>query len=483
VKNWLHQPSDLMVSIVSSILRAGGLRSDKVARKEVINGRYELLNAVGHGGMGTVYRALQRPIDRQVAVKLLRRSELGEDGPRAVKRFFKEARAIASLHHPHIIPLYDFGQNEASGDLYLVMELLPGAALGDVMHKSGPMPLGRAVHIMDQVLDALQEAHKNEIVHRDLKPDNIMIGRRGEAQDFVTVLDFGIARRTNVDGKQRHDSTTIEVCGTPSYMSPEQILGTVVDPRSDIYAAGVLLFEMLTGKLPFDSERTIDVYMGHLKLAPPKLADVGPPGVNVPGLQELMDRALAKAVDDRLPDARSFRRALRSIMGVGSPEGQPITGSARPVHNSQIGGFELVASVEPKRAPGVKDLLEQWSVDVGQLGGVLREKRDGSIVVSFPAQETAEAAIRAATVMKARTRAQRLATLRPLYLRVGIHREPSIAARLCDEAPRGGVVIGAGCVTTGLANSLGGARLEPAGELRVRGQRGTIKMLQVLTGR
>ncbi len=265
-------------------------------------------------------------------------------------------------------------------------------------------------------------------------------------------------------------------------MSPEQILGTTVDPRSDVYAVGVLLFEMLTGRLPFDSERTMDVYLSHLKHKPPRLTEAGPPDLQVPqGLQELVDRALAKSVEDRLPDARAFKQALRSITGGGGAEAP--TGSMRPVDVQTGSGFELVACVEPNRAPGVDELLQQWSVDVGQLGGVLREKRSGAITVSFPGAADPIGAIKAAMMMKKRTRAMRLSTLRPLYLRVGIHVNTRIAGRLCDEAPRGGVVIGAGCVTTDVTRHLGGARLEPAGELRVRGRQGTVKMLQVLVGR
>ncbi len=429
--------------------------------------------------MGTVYRALQQPIDREVAIKILRRATLGEDGPRSVKRFFKEAKAIACLHHPHIIGLYDFGQAE-TGDLYLVMELLPGRSLAQVMHRSGPMPLNRCVAILDQVLDALQEAHRNQIVHRDLKPDNIQIGRRGDNEDFVTVLDFGIARKPDIDGSGSPNSTTIEVCGTPAYMSPEQILGTAVDPRSDIYSVGVLLFEMLSGQLPFDSERTIDIYLGHLKHEVPRIKDVAPHTGNVPGLQELLDRALAKDASGRFPDAGSFRRVLRSI--IGSPV--RATGPTHLTGSAIAAGYELVAQVEPVNTPGVAELVQQWALDIAQSGGNLHEKSPGRLVANFTEAQDPGAAVRAALLMKQRTRVQRLSTLQPLYIRVGIHQSTELATRLCEEAPRGGVVIGAECVDARMARDLGRSlRLEPAGELRIRGHRGTVKMLQVITSR
>ena len=458
------------------------------ASNEVINGRYELLNAIGHGGMGTVYRARQLPIDRDVAVKVLRRSALGDDGSRAVKRFLKEARAIASLHHPHIISLYDFGQAE-SGDLYLVMELLPGRSLGEVIHQERRLPLRRAVRILDQILDGLQEAHRNDIVHRDLKPDNVQLGRRGDRDDFVTVLDFGIARKQDIDGRAAADSTTIEVCGTPAYMSPEQILGTAVDPRSDIYAAGVLLYEMLTGEVPFDSERTIDVYIGHLRHEVPRLKDVAPDAAHVPGLQELLDRVLAKAAEDRIRDVGTFRRAIRSIAGLtGRTASRPSAGSSGAISalDSDVAarGYDLVAAVDPSRSPGVDDLIEQWAVDVAQMGGTVRERRQGLLIASFRDADDASDPLAAALAMKQRTRAQRLNTLRPLYIRVGIHEQPSLAQRLCDEAPRDGLVIGAECIDLQIAKRMGKRlRLEPAGELRIRGQRGPVRMLQVLSGR
>ena len=432
--------------------------------------------------MGTVYRALQLPIQREVAVKVLRRA--ATDDPRAVRRFFKEARSIAQLHHPHIISLYDFGQSEETGDLYLVMELLPGQSLAELLRREKRLSLSRAVGILDQVLDALQEAHSTEIVHRDLKPDNIQIGRRGDRDDFVVVLDFGIARHTDIDGTSRPDTTTIEVCGTPAYMSPEQILGSAVDPRSDLYACGVLLFEMVSGMVPFDSENTIDVYMAHLKQPVPRLKDCGVPDGGPPGLQELIDRVLAKAAEDRIPDARSFRHMLRSIAGTPSGRQRKSTGRGGNVPVGVVSGYELVATLTPENGKGADELLKQWALDIGQFGGSVRERTGGTMVAVFPDAEDAGPPIRAALTMKQRTRARRLKTLRPLYMRAGIHDQPTLAARLCEEAPRGGVVLAADCVEKKLVRDFRGRiRLEPAGELRVRGHKGPVEMIQVITGR
>jgi len=435
--------------------------------------------------MGTVYRAIQRPIERFVAVKILRRHSMEASDDRATKRFYKEARAIASLHHPNIVSMYDFGQTE-SGDLYLVMELLPGRSLAAVMQDEGKMSIQRAANILDQVLDVLHQAHTEQIVHRDLKPQNIQIGTRGMQTDFVSVLDYGLARAPESSNDAKLN-TTIEVAGTPAYMSPEQILGTSVDPRSDIYALGVLLFEMITGQLPFQSDRAIDVYMGHLKESVPRLSDMISPAMIPPGLQELLDSVLAKAACERMPDAAGFRRALRAVAGIPMLSESGIrtesNASVQALGNVVL-GYDLVAAVEPARSPGVEELMQQWALDIAQHGGTIRERRSGVVVATFPGVEHATRVIRSAMVMKQRTRAQRLSTLRPLYIRVGIHRLPSIAERLCEEAPRGGVVIGADCVEDGAVDVFSsGLRFERAGELRIRGHRGPVRLLQLISGR
>ena len=455
--------------------------------REVIDGRYELVDVLGRGGMGTVYRAIQRPIEREVAVKVLRRGFGGEEDRRATRRFLKEARTIAGLHHPHVITLYDFGETER-GDLYIAMELLPGRSLAELLVSGGAMPLARVVHVVDQVLDALHEAHVHGIVHRDLKPENIQVGRRGEIEDFVTVLDFGIARDTRREGVSS-SSTTIEVAGTPAYMSPEQILGSAIDPRSDLYAVGVLLFELLTARTPFVTERGVEMYTAHLRTAPPRLKDVAPALGTVAGLQDLLDRSLAKAPADRFGDASAFRRALRSVGGM-APLGarRQTTGRASGVASvnddgaQQPTGFELVAAIEPADAPGAGELLEQWALDLAEHGGTVRERRPGQIHASFPVTQSVTAALRAALAMKARTRTQRQATFRALYLRVGIHAHRDVASRLCEEAPRGSIYVGDACLG-GRDADVADLRFEPSGELRIRGLGKPVRMLQLLSGR
>jgi len=218
-------------------------RGDDPALGKVIAGRYRLEARIGEGGMGIVYRARQVLIDRVVAVKLIRPDLRGETHLRAW--MLREARAANRVDHAHIIDIHDIGETD-EGELYLVMEFLVGVPLSTELSK-GPMPLQRAVDIIEQMGAALSRAHDLGVVHRDLKSDNILLTARGGRQDFVKILDFGLAALA-------HDPRLAPkgaVFGTPEYMSPEQARGEQAGPQSDLYALGVLFFEMLTGQLPF----------------------------------------------------------------------------------------------------------------------------------------------------------------------------------------------------------------------------------------
>lgn len=218
-------------------------RSDDPALGKVIAGRYRLEARIGEGGMGIVYRARHVLIDRVVAVKLIRPDLRGETHLRAW--MLREARAANRVDHAHIIDIHDIGETD-EGALYLVMEFLIGTPLSTELSK-GPMPLHRAVDIIEQMIAALSRAHDLGVVHRDLKSDNILLTARGGRPDYVKILDFGLAALA-------HDPRLAPkgaVFGTPEYMSPEQARGEQAGPQSDLYAVGVLFFEMLTGQLPF----------------------------------------------------------------------------------------------------------------------------------------------------------------------------------------------------------------------------------------
>src|ERR1700704_4021940 len=229
------------------VAKASGGRSqtnDPMLGK-VVAGRYRLEARLGEGGMGVVYRARHVLIDRVVAVKVIRPDLRGETHLRAW--MLREARAANRVDHAHIIDIHDIGETE-EGELYLVMEYLVGTSLSSELAR-GPMALARGVDVLEQMCSALARAHDLGVVHRDLKSDNILLSTRGGRKDFVKILDFGIAHLA-MDPRLAPKGA---VFGTPEYMSPEQARGEEAVPQSDLYALGVLFFEMLTGQLPFRS--------------------------------------------------------------------------------------------------------------------------------------------------------------------------------------------------------------------------------------
>ncbi len=269
-----------------------------------IGERYRIVAPLGRGGMGAVYRAEHLMMKKELALKLLH-PELGRLDEVA-RRFEREAEAAARLSHVNIINVTDFGRT-AEGSLFLVMELLQGPLLSEVIAAGDgdgkPMSPERAVHILKQILRALEHAHAAGIVHRDLKPDNIVLVEREGEKDIVKLLDFGIARIMD-DAKESITQAGV-VFGTPEYLSPEQAMGEDADGRADLYAAGVILFEMLSGRRPFDGDSRVEVVSMHLTRPIPPL----PPGLP-PILGECVQRAMAKKRDERFASAAEFLRAL-----------------------------------------------------------------------------------------------------------------------------------------------------------------------------
>ncbi len=271
----------------------------------VIADAYVIQRLVGVGGMGRVYRAEQRALGRVVAVKVVHRHLL-EDRD-SISRFYTEARAASSLNHPNSVSIYDFGRTD-DGILYLVMEFLRGKDLARLMHDEGPLPLSRIVDIGIGVCGALGEAHARGVVHRDLKPENIIIERLRSGTDLVKVVDFGLAK---IRGTDSIESAQGLVAGTPDYMAPEQARALEADGRSDLYALGVVLFELMTGRLPFIDDTPSKVMTRHVLEAPPHPSQVAPYRGIPDALSEIVLRALAKAPDERFRDAEDMARALR----------------------------------------------------------------------------------------------------------------------------------------------------------------------------
>ncbi len=263
----------------------------------VVQDRYEVGDWLGQGSAATVCRARDLRLDRAVAIKLLR-PELRAD-PAFVTRFAREARCAAQLSHPHIVPIYDYG--EVAGTFFIVMEYIAGGDLRARLHAGQPLPVAEAVRLAIEVAEGLGAAHAVGIVHRDVKPGNILLARDGRAK----ITDFGIVKMIGVP-----TVTMVSLSlGTPHYAAPEQTSGGEITPATDVYALGVVLFEMLAGRLPFEGSSLIEVAMQHLQAPPPALSRLNPA---VPTeLEAILAQALAKEPRERFPDGTSFAAALR----------------------------------------------------------------------------------------------------------------------------------------------------------------------------
>jgi serine/threonine protein kinase len=276
-------------------------------------GGYRITQLVGVGGMGRVYRAEQVALDRTVAVKVVHPQLAGDE--LAAARFLNEARAASRLSHPNSVAIFDFGRT-ADGYAYIVMEYLRGQDLGRVAVTEGPLALRRVVHILQQTLAALGEAHALGIVHRDVKPDNIVIEPLRSGLDFVKVVDFGLAKLLSDDFPALGPSQSRPglVCGTPEYMSPEQSRGDLLDGRSDLYSVGIVLFELLTGQLPFVGDTQDKTLLLQLTEPPPDPRDFVSQHQIPPAFADLALRALAKSRDDRPQTAAAFADMLEQAL-------------------------------------------------------------------------------------------------------------------------------------------------------------------------
>jgi eukaryotic-like serine/threonine-protein kinase len=297
---------------------------------EVVDERWKLLDKLGAGGMGVVYRAERVKLGKQVAIKFL--DEHAVSSKPAVARFDREARAISRLHHRHCVSILDFGVWKRLP--YIVMEYVNGRPLNKEMGKP-TMTSERAVSIMRQILEALRHAHAMGVVHRDLKPENVMLTEATGENDFVKLLDFGLARIISVD--EPTISMPKMVAGTPSYMSPEQARGEKVDHRTDIYSAGVILYGMVTGKKPFTAADTIDVLRMHMNVRPQPPRKAAPDKKISAELERVILRALEKERDARFYHAEEFLTALDAV-----PEARAAAATGRRWRNRALATAALV---------------------------------------------------------------------------------------------------------------------------------------------
>jgi eukaryotic-like serine/threonine-protein kinase len=269
-------------------------------------GNYRLTAKLGEGGMGVVYLAEHPVIGRKVALKAIH-PELSRN-PDVVSRFMHEAKAVNQIGNEHIVDVSDFGTT-TDGEFYFIMEYLNGESVADRLRRERLFDPHRSMQIAAQVADALAASHSHGIIHRDLKPENIFLITRGQNRDFVKVLDFGLAKLVQGEEKVTHKTRTGSVMGTPYYMAPEQCEGKVqLDFRADIYSLGIIVFEMMTGKVPFPGEGYGEIIVKHLTQAPPEPRDFNP--IITPAQQAVVMRALSKSRDDRFSSMEEFRAAM-----------------------------------------------------------------------------------------------------------------------------------------------------------------------------
>jgi serine/threonine-protein kinase len=285
---------------------------------KVIDGRYEIQQRVGEGGMGVVYKARQMSIDRVIALKMLNQQMQGDQ--QWVQRFYNEAKACSRLQHPNTIRMFDFGQTQ-DGRLFMTMEFLDGVSLRDALQR-GPLAPQRVVKILIQCCASLAEAHSIGIIHRDIKPDNVFLLNMAGSPDFVKLLDFSVAKLLEGD---RMKTQAGVVFGTPQYMSPEQGRGLPLDARSDLYALGVLAFEMLTGNVPFNDDNPMTVIQMHLHGAIPPMPESLPYSV-----QMIVRRAMEKDPARRYQSSGEMMQHCQQVFAELNSGGVSIGGGGVP---------------------------------------------------------------------------------------------------------------------------------------------------------
>jgi serine/threonine protein kinase len=324
---------------------------DPYIGRSLHDGAYVIEQKIGSGGMGSVYRASEPAANRRVAIKILHAKLAARKD--LVSRFRREAMAMSHLSHPNTVRVLTYGELE-DGSLFIVMEHLEGRNLNQVVRREGPLPVDRAVHVLVQACGALQEAHAYGIVHRDLKPENIFIcpshvpGQR----EIAKVLDFGLAKVTERELRPGSVMLTQEgmVFGTPEFMSPEQAQGKTLDARSDIYSLAAILYEVITGKLPFDAKTPMEHIQLHVTRAPIPLDERVPNKKFPPGLGAVIAKALEKKPDQRYASAADFARALQPF----GPPGtelvivEPKTDTKEYIPISYRGGVPNLAAVASK---------------------------------------------------------------------------------------------------------------------------------------
>ncbi|NUQ76635.1 MAG: serine/threonine protein kinase, partial [Polyangiaceae bacterium] len=313
---------------------------------KTVNGRFKIMSVVARGGMGKVYKAQQAPLGRICALKVLMPKYEGDKDPEFHRRFFLEAETAAKLTHPNTVTIFDYG---VDGDIYFIaMEFIDGRTLFRVLRDEGPFPEARTAHIARQICRALREAHGLGVIHRDLKPGNVLLSTHGDEKDYVKVLDFGLVK--DVTGEKEDLTQQGLFMGSPKYMAPEQILGGEVSARTDIYALGVMMYEMLCGRVPFDRGAGVGTLMAHVHNEPPALQAHMPDLLVSPAMEAIVFRCLEKDPNRRFGSMNDLLAALKNIAGEDSLVNAHDSGT-----NSMLGTYPPRSVVRVTGAPSHPD--------------------------------------------------------------------------------------------------------------------------------
>jgi serine/threonine-protein kinase len=304
----------------------------------VINGRFKIVSVIARGGMGKVYKAEQAPLGRLCALKVLSPKYEGDRDPEFHKRFFLEASTAAKLSHANTVTIFDYGQD--GDDLYYIaMEYIEGRTLHRALREEGPFDEVRTANIAQQVCRSLREAHGLGVVHRDLKPGNILLTDRADERDIVKVLDFGLVK--DVTGEAEDLTQAGLFMGSPKYMAPEQILGGEITARTDIYSLGVMMYEMLTGKVPFDRGASVGTLMAHVNDPLPPMRQINPALKASPTMENIVLRCLEKEPNKRF---NAMKDLLNALKRVGNEDGSMLTDTHESMPMARL---ESGSSVRP----------------------------------------------------------------------------------------------------------------------------------------
>jgi serine/threonine-protein kinase len=378
-------PVDATRLVTTSQMSASPLDPDDPLIGTVLAGRYVIERRIGEGGMGLVYEGLHRDIDKRVAIKVLR-DELSRR-PEVVARFRQEAKSASRIGHDNIVDISDFGET-TRGSSYFIMEYLDGEDLANVLGRDATVDPGRACEIVLQCCRALSATHAKGIVHRDIKPENIFLTTRDGVSDFVKIVDFGIAKMSDVelDGAPGRKLTkTGMIFGTPEYMSPEQAAGKDLDHRVDVYALGIILYECISGRVPFEGDTFMGVLTQHLFSELPPIREINPHAKLSTEVELVIRKALAKDRDQRYQDCDELAEAIEHAI-----EGRvsPITAQA-PVEVKSESSLRYLDPVPRRRSP---KLL--WATAIlgalGAVGWVALSSSQGPSEAPAPIVATAE---------------------------------------------------------------------------------------------